>query len=125
MGGFYVLTIHAAQALGVRVDQLNLPRSEYGVDGDALWCDPRFIEARRSRAAIAAQLAEHRHEIHINIGARAAAILKLELKRARQVERRQRKRERDKLLPPEEIERRSARRKYMRQRRKEKAAGRE
>jgi hypothetical protein len=118
MGEFYVLPVHAAQALGVRVDQLNLPASGYGVDGDALWVDPRFIEVRRSRAAIAAQLSAHRHEIHINIGRRAAAILKVELKRARQVERRRRQRERENLLPPEEIERRQLHRKYMRQRRK-------
>jgi hypothetical protein len=120
----YVLPVHAAQALGVRVDQLNLPTSGYGVDGDALWVDPRFIEIRRSREAIARIRAEHRHEIHINIDRRAAAILKLELQRARADERRRRKRERDKLLPPEEIERREFHRKYMRQRRrKSKCAG--
>jgi hypothetical protein len=124
MVDFYVLPRHACQALGIDPSRLDLPPCGYGVSGDALWVDARFIEIRRSRAAVAAQLAERRHEIHINISARAAAIVKAEMKRARQVERRQRKRERDRLLPPEEIERRSVRRKYMRQRRKEKAEAR-
>jgi hypothetical protein len=62
----YILEVHAAQALGVRVDQLNLPRSEYGVDGDALWVDPRFIEVRRKRAAIAAQMAERRFNVELH-----------------------------------------------------------
>ena len=39
---FYVLPVHAAQALGVSVGQLGLPRCGYGVSGDALWIDPRF-----------------------------------------------------------------------------------
>ena len=114
----YVLEIHAAMALGVRVDQVNLPRSGYGVCGDALWVDPRFIEVRRERAAIAAQMAERRHEIHINIDRRAAAIFKVDMKRGRRVERRERERvEREKLLPPEERQRRQLRRDYMKQRR--------
>jgi hypothetical protein len=73
---FYVLPRHACQALGIDPSHLDLPRCGYGVSGDALWLDPRFQEIRRVRAAVARQLAEHRHEIHINIGARAAADLK-------------------------------------------------
>ena len=61
---FYVLPVHAAAAIGVTVDQLDLPASGYGIDADALWWDPRFIEVRRERAAVALQLAEHRHDIH-------------------------------------------------------------
>jgi hypothetical protein len=64
MGEFYILPVHAAQALGVRVDQLNLPKSQYGVDGDALWVDPRFIEVRRQREVIARQLERHRNNLH-------------------------------------------------------------
>jgi hypothetical protein len=63
---FYILKNHAAAALGIEVSQLNLPRCGYGVDADALWVDPRFIEVRRSRAAVARQMAEHRvnFELH-------------------------------------------------------------
>lgn len=57
----YVLEIHAAQALGVPIDQINLPRSGYGIDGDALWTCARFIEIRRSREAC--QLATHRNDL--------------------------------------------------------------
>jgi hypothetical protein len=64
---FYVLPIHASQALGVRVAQVNLPRSGYGVSGNALWIDPRFIEVRRQREVVARQMAEHRHEIHADL----------------------------------------------------------
>jgi hypothetical protein len=64
MVDFYVLPKHASQALGIDPDALDLPRSEYGVSGDALWVDPRFIEVRRSRAAIASQLERHRNNLH-------------------------------------------------------------
>jgi hypothetical protein len=63
---FYVLPIHAAQALGIDPGSLDLPRCGLGISADALWIDPRFIEARRSRDAIARQMADHRLEIHID-----------------------------------------------------------
>jgi hypothetical protein len=47
----------------------------------------------------------------------------MELKRARQVERRRERQRLERLLPPEEIERRQLHRKYMRLRRKDRAAG--
>ena len=73
---FSILPEHAAVALGVPVDQVDLPKSQYGFDADALWVDARFLEIRRRQEAIARQMAEHRHEIHINLDRRAAAILK-------------------------------------------------
>jgi hypothetical protein len=126
---FYVLPVHASQASGIDPDALDLPRSGYGVSGDALWIDPRFIEIRRQREAIARKLADHRHEIHVEISRRAAEIIKLELKRAGQVERRrerERKRlERERQTPAslKDEGRRQQHRDYMKRRRQEKPAG--
>jgi hypothetical protein len=124
MAMFHVLPAHAAQALGIEPDDLDLPRSEYGIDADALWRDPRFVEIRRQRAAIAAQMAERRHELHIyvEIDRKAAAIIRNHLKCARAEERRRLERERENQLSREERERRKLRRNYMRQRRKERAS---
>jgi hypothetical protein len=63
MAEFYILPIHASQALGIDPDALDLPRCGYGIDADALWVDPRFIEVRRQRQAVALQMAERRHDI--------------------------------------------------------------
>lgn len=60
---FYVLTAHASQALGIDQGDLDLPPCGYGVSGDSLWLDPRFIEVRRQREIIALQMAERRHQI--------------------------------------------------------------
>ena len=61
----YLLPNHAAAALGIHVSQVNdyLPRCGDGYDGDALWICPLFIEVRRSREAIARQMAEHRYNV--------------------------------------------------------------
>jgi hypothetical protein len=67
MAEFYILPIHASQALGIDPDALDLPRCGYGIDADALWIDPRFIEVRRQRQAVALQLAERRHDIHADL----------------------------------------------------------
>jgi hypothetical protein len=83
MGEFYVLPVHAAQALGVRVDQVNLPASGYGVDGDALWVDPRFIEVRRSREAIARQMAERRFNVELHRPPRTPEEVKMMKRRER------------------------------------------
>lgn len=119
---FYVLPRHAAAALDINFSELDLPRCGYGVSGDALWQDPRFIEIRRERAAVAAQMAERRHEIHIhiNIDRRAAAAIQDHLDRA-QRERRQQMLERQDTAQAEE---RRIHRLYMRQRRKDRAAAR-
>ena len=61
---FYVLTAHASQALDINPAELDLPRCGYGIDADALWWDPRFVEIRRERMAVAAQMAERRVNIH-------------------------------------------------------------
>jgi hypothetical protein len=60
---FYVLPRHAAQCLGVDPSALDLPRSEYGIDADALWVCPRFIEIRRQREVTARKMAERRFDI--------------------------------------------------------------
>jgi hypothetical protein len=60
----YVLPVHAAAALGINIDQLNLPRCGDGFDADALWIDPRFIEVRRRREAIARQRERHPNNLH-------------------------------------------------------------
>ena len=60
----YVLPVHAAAALGINIDQLDLPRCGDGFDADALWIDPRFIEVRRRREAIARQRERHPNNLH-------------------------------------------------------------
>ena len=77
---FYVLRSHAAAAMGIDPSRLNLPTCGLGISAEALWTDPRFIEVRRSRAAIAAQYAARRYEVHLKISSRAAAIIKMELR---------------------------------------------
>ena len=79
----YVLETHAAAALGVPIEQINLPRSGYGVDGDALWVDPRFIEVRRSREAIARQMADRRFNVELHRTPRTPEEVKLEKRRER------------------------------------------
>ena len=64
---FYVLTAHASQALDINPAELDLPRCGYGIDADALWWDPRFVEIRRERMAVAAQMAERRVNIHAEL----------------------------------------------------------
>jgi hypothetical protein len=66
MVGTWVLKSHAAAAIGIEPWALDLPRRGYGISADALWVDPRFIEARRSRDAIARQMAERRYEINLH-----------------------------------------------------------
>jgi hypothetical protein len=86
MAELYILPIHASQALGIDPDALDLPRCGYGIDADALWIDPRFIEVRRQREIIAAQMAEHRHQIHADLShkPRTDADKEAALKRTRQ-----------------------------------------
>jgi hypothetical protein len=86
MVDFYVLPRHACQALGIDPSHLDLPRCGYGFSGDALWCDPRFIEIRRSRAAVAAQMAERRFDIcpDLHHKPRTEEEQEAKLKRARQ-----------------------------------------
>jgi hypothetical protein len=53
---------------------------------DALWCDPRFIEIRRVRAAVAAQMADRRFDICADLHhkPRSPDEVEAKLKRARQ-----------------------------------------
>jgi hypothetical protein len=66
MRGTWVLESHAAQALGIDPGSLDLPRCGPGISAEALWIDPRFIEARRSRDAIARQMAERRFNVELH-----------------------------------------------------------
>jgi hypothetical protein len=118
---FYVLPRHACQALDINPGELDLPRCGYGVSGDALWQDPRFIEIRRERAAIAEKMAAHRNEIHIhiNIDRRAAAAIQDHLDRAHRERRAEIERQ-----DTAKAEERRIHRLYMRQRRKDRAAAR-
>ena len=79
----YILPNHAAQALGIRVDQLDLPRSGYGIDGDALWTCPQFIEVRRQREAIARQMAERRFNVELHRTPRTPEEVKVMKRRER------------------------------------------
>jgi hypothetical protein len=83
MVDFYVLPRHACQALGIDPSHLDLPRCGYGVSGDALWIDPRFIEVRRSRAAVAAQMADRRFNVELHRPPRTSEELKIMKRRER------------------------------------------
>jgi hypothetical protein len=63
MGGTWVLPTHAAAALGIETWALDLPTCGLGIEADALWIDPRFIEIRRSRDAVARQMERRRHNV--------------------------------------------------------------
>jgi hypothetical protein len=97
MGGTWVLKSHASQALGIDPGALNLPRSEYGFDADALWVDPRFREVVRQRDAIARQLAEHRFNLQPHLQHKAPPTdeeARLEKRKARKAARNARRKAR-------------------------------
>jgi hypothetical protein len=81
---FVVLPRHAAMALGIDIDQLNLPSCGLGVSGDALWVDPRFLEVRRQRQATARRLFERRYDAELHRPARVPEDVEAALNRARQ-----------------------------------------
>ena len=81
---FVVLPRHAAMALGIDIDQLNLPFCGLGVSGDALWVDPRFLEVRRQRQATARRLFERRYDGELHRPARIPEDVEAALNRARQ-----------------------------------------
>ena len=65
------------------MDELDLPRSGYGVDGDALWVDPRFLEAETLSRCRCRADGHRRFNVELHRPVRTPEEVKLEKRKAR------------------------------------------